>query len=201
MNVLLVLAQPDPKSLSAAVADAFCKGVAAGGHTAGLANLVAEGFEPRQMQVDLDCYHGRGPPPVDVVREQQRVDRADALVLVFPIYWWSMPAVLKGWIDRVFIRDWAFNYVDGKVVGALRDIPVHILAVGGGDAAGYEKYGYETAFNTQVEVGIFRFCGIKRVQTHLMLDSESRSSEVRERHLQEASRLGEMIAAHEFELS
>jgi putative NADPH-quinone reductase len=49
----------------------------------------------------------RATPPADVLAEQARIDRADALVLVFPIYWWSLPGLLKGWIDRVFVNGWA----------------------------------------------------------------------------------------------
>jgi len=136
-----------------------------------------------------------------VLREQQRVERADALVLVFPIYWWSMPAVLKGWIDRVFIGGWAFKYVEARVVGTLPDIPVHLIAIGGGDTASYQKYGYGAALNTQIEEGIFRFCGIKRVQTHMMLESESRHAEVREGRIRKAFELGEAVDAHSFALA
>ncbi len=51
---------------------------------------------------DHAVHRGQASPPADVLAEQARIDRADTLVLVYPIYWWSMPALLKGWIDRVF---------------------------------------------------------------------------------------------------
>ncbi|MBW5466069.1 hypothetical protein GOY11_34020, partial [Pseudomonas aeruginosa] len=53
----------------------------------------------------------------DVLSEHARVDLADTLVLVYPIYWWSMPALLKGWIYRVFCTCWAFDY---SIHGDLR---------------------------------------------------------------------------------
>ena len=60
--------------------------------------------EPRRgEQPGVAADHPRDRPRGT---EQQRLDRADALVLVYPIYWWSFPAQLKGWIDRVFIQDW-----------------------------------------------------------------------------------------------
>lgn len=196
MNVLIVLAQPDTASFSAAVAEAVRKGAESAGHTVEVANLVTEGFDPRELQPDLDRYHGKSPaPPEDVLREQARVDRADALVVVFPIYWWSMPAILKGWIDRVFIWDWAFKIAGGKVVGTMRDIPVHVIGVGGGNDDGYEKHGYGVAFKTQIEHGIFRFCGLKRVDTHLLLESESANAAIREAHLKTAFGLGEALPA------
>jgi NAD(P)H dehydrogenase (quinone) len=53
-------------------------------------------------RADLDLYHGDPSAlPDDILREQQRVERADMLVFVFPVYWWSVPGLLKGWFDRV----------------------------------------------------------------------------------------------------
>ncbi|WP_447532147.1 NAD(P)H-dependent oxidoreductase, partial [Pseudomonas aeruginosa] len=56
---------------------------------------------------------GTASPPPYVLVEQARIHPADTLVLVYPIYWWSMPALLKGWIVRVFSNGWAFDYSIG----------------------------------------------------------------------------------------
>lgn len=78
------------------------------------------------IRPDLDLYHGDARAlPDEVLREQQRVERADMLVFVFPIYWWSVPALLKGWFDRVLTVNWAYKVAeDGRIVGNLRDAPV-----------------------------------------------------------------------------
>lgn len=193
MRILIVQAQPDATSFSAVVEAAFTKGAEAAGHVIEVINLINEGFSSDFAQPDLDRYHGKAPVPGDVRDQQARIDAADALILVFPIYWWSFPAVLKGWIDRVFIADWAFKFQGGKVVGTMRDIPVHLLGLGGGSHEGYRKHGYHTAFDTQVATGIFRFCGVQRVHTHLLLDVES-GPEYRNAHLETAERLGRSIA-------
>jgi NAD(P)H dehydrogenase (quinone) len=194
MQILIVQAQPDGKSLTAAVTNALRRGATAAGHSIEVADLGAEGFDPCEPQPDLDCYHGIGPAPLDVTREQARIDRADALVLVFPIYWWSMPGILKGWVDRVFINGWAFRYERGKVIGTMRNIPVHVVGIGGGNQLGYDKHGYGRSFSTQIEQGIFRFCGIDCVYVHLMLDSESAHTDVRAKHLATAFAIGETLA-------
>lgn len=192
MHILIVQAQPDPASFSAAIEAEFSKGAKAAGHSVDTINLINDGFSPSFGQSDLDRYHGKSPAPDDVRAHQARVDGADALILVFPIYWWSFPAVLKGWIDRVFIGGWAFRFEEGKVVGTMRDIPVYLLGVGGGSNDGYTRHGYYATFDTQVTTGIFKFCGVQRVHTHLLLDVES-GAEYREAHLEMAEELGRSI--------
>jgi len=193
MRILIVQAQPDAASFSAAVETAFSGGAKGAGHSIDTINLINDGFSPVFGQPDLDRYHGKAPVPADVRAHQERVDAADALVLIFPIYWWSFPAVLKGWIDRVFIAGWAFRFEEGKVVGTMRDIPVYLLGVGSGSDDGYAKHGHYTAFDTQVSTGIFKFCGVRRVHTHLLLDTES-GAEYRAAHLAAVETLARSIA-------
>jgi NAD(P)H dehydrogenase (quinone) len=108
MHALVVVAHPDPTSLSHSVGARIVDGISTSdqGHSAELADLAAEGFDPRFSAADLAVHRRHAPPPADVASEQGRIDRGDALVLVYPVYWWSMPALLKGWIDRVFANGW-----------------------------------------------------------------------------------------------
>lgn len=118
MHALIVVSHPDSQSLTHAVANAFAQGVAAAGeHSTEIADIAAEGFDAAFNQNDRSAYFLKAPLPADIVREQARIDRADALVLVYPIYWWSFPGQLKGWIDRVFTNGWAYEETpDGKLV-------------------------------------------------------------------------------------
>jgi NAD(P)H dehydrogenase (quinone) len=84
----------------------------------------------------------QGALSADVVAEQARIDWADALVLVYSVYWWSMPGLLKGCIDRVFSNGWAYDEnPGGKLVKKLDHFPVHLVAVGGADEGTYAKHG------------------------------------------------------------
>lgn len=172
MHALIVVSHPDSQSLTHAVANAFAQGVAAAGeHSTEIADIAAEGFDPAFNQNDRSAYFLKAPLPVDIVREQARIDRADALVLVYPIYWWSFPGQLKGWIDRVFTNGWAYEETpDGKLVKRLGHLAVHLIGIGGADTGTYARHGYTQAMRTQIDHGIFDFCGARLVSSEFLLD-------------------------------
>lgn len=146
MHILTVMAHPAGPSLTRSVASAIVDAGAALGRTVELVDLVAEGFDPVFGPADHAAFTAAGPTPPDVRREQQRIDRADHLILVHPVYWWSMPAVLKGWIDRVFVSGWAFEEdADGGILKKLGWLNVHLIALAGTDASTYARHGYRDA--------------------------------------------------------
>jgi NAD(P)H dehydrogenase (quinone) len=190
MHALIVVAHPDPDSLSHGIAASIADGVSAAhpGHTSEIVDLVAEGFNPTFGAADRAVHREKAPPPADVAAEQARIDRADALVLVYPVYWWSMPAVLKGWIDRVFSNGWAFDFSpDAPLVKKLRGRQVHLVAIAGSDARTFEKHGYRSAMKTQIDHGIFDYCGASVATSELMFDSETEDATV---HLEKAKAIG-----------
>lgn len=174
MHALIVVAHPDSRSLSHQVALHVAQGVSQGGrHTADVADLAAEGFDPRFTEGDLAHYVGQGPLPPDVAAEQNRIDRSDALVLVYPVYWWSFPGLLKGWIDRVFANGWAYEEPPGgKLVKRLHHLRIHLIAIGGANLRTYARHGYFGAMKTQIDHGIFDYCGAPVLTSELFLESE-----------------------------
>lgn len=178
MQTLIVTAHPDQDSLTIGIARQLRRAVQTGG--VALADLVAEGFDPRFGAADRDAYRGAADAPDDVLREQRRLDDVDHLVLVFPVYWWSMPALLKGWIDRVFINGWAFD-IDpaGGTRRNLGSLTVHLLPVAGDAAGTYDRHGYEQALRTQIEHGIVDYCGAQRGATAFVYESERDDAEAR----------------------
>jgi NAD(P)H dehydrogenase (quinone) len=175
MHALIVVSHPDPTSLSHRIAAHVGEGVSLSGreHSFEIADLAAEAFDPRYTAADRASYLRKAPTPADVAAEQTRIDRADDLVLVYPVYWWSMPAALKGWIDRVFAQDWAYDDRPGaeapKKLGRLR---VHLIAIGAADQPTYERHGYLAAMKAQIEHGIFDYCGARVVTSALLLESD-----------------------------
>jgi NAD(P)H dehydrogenase (quinone) len=173
MHALIVVSHPEPGSLTHNVAAHLAEGVTMSGGSFEIADLAAEGFDPRFTQADLAAHRRQAPPPADVTAEQARIDRADALVLVYPVYWWSMPGLLKGWIDRVFANGWAYDDVKGaKVVKKLRHLPIHLVAIGGADMRTYARHGYFGAMRTQIDHGIFDYCGAPVMASELLLEEE-----------------------------
>ncbi|MDY0416495.1 NAD(P)H-dependent oxidoreductase [Enterobacter sp. 170198] len=174
-NALIVTAHPVDNSLSHSLANRIAGQLREQGTQVEIADLHAEGFNPAMSRPDLDLYHGDASAlPDDIQREQQRVDRADKLVFVFPVYWWSVPGLLKGWFDRVLTLNWAYKVAeDGRIVGNLRDVPVHLIATAGTDVSGFDKHGYSTAIQTQIVEGVFGFCGLKNVTLDILYQADT----------------------------
>ncbi len=166
MKILLVTAHPRPTSLCHATAQAFAKAAEAAGHLVQRADLAAEGFDPVLREADEPDWDN--PDKVyspEVQAEIARIEANEATVMVFPVWWWSMPALLKGWIDRVWNNGWAYGgatYPHAKVL---------MLAVAGGSATSFAKRGYDAAMLTQIETGILRYCGVQDPALHMLYDS------------------------------
>lgn len=173
MHALVVVSHPKPASFIHRVARQVANGIDQTGHTFEIADLAAEGFDPRFTAHDHTVHQDLIPPSPDVVREQQRIDRADALVLVYPVYWWSFPALLKGWIDRVFSNGWAYDERPGSgLVKRLGHLPVHLVAIGGASPRTYQRHGYFQAMKTQIDHGIFDYCGARVAASEFLLAAE-----------------------------
>lgn len=177
MRNLIVVAHPDPGSLTHAVADTIAAGFRDSDTSVELADLAAEGFDPRQTARDLAVHLQTATPADDVLAEQERIDRADRLVLVYPVYWWSFPALLKGWIDRVFTNGWAYGPGGNGGRKKLGRLEVVLVAVAGADAGTYARHGYFGAMRTQIDHGIFDYCGARVVRHELLLDSHGESQQ------------------------
>ncbi|MCC2608678.1 NAD(P)H-dependent oxidoreductase [Neorhizobium petrolearium] len=188
MHALIVVAHPEPGSLTHNVAAHIGHGITCDpADSFEIADLAAEGFDPRFTAVDLAVHRREMAASADVIAEQARIDRADALVLVYPVYWWSMPGLLKGWIDRVFSNGWAYDEgADLKLVKKLQRLPVHLVAIGGADMRTYARHGYFGAMKTQIDHGIFDYCGARVVTSELLL--EQREGE--DQRLQTARTIG-----------
>lgn len=191
MQALLVTSHPHHEAHTHRVAEQLAQGITATGlHTVERADLVAEGFDPRFTHDDYRHFNGEAGTPADVLAEQQRLDRADALVLVYPIYWWSFPAQLKGWIDRVFIQGWAFTEQEGRIVKRLGHLPVHLIAIGAADTRTYLRRGYFASMRNQIEQGIFGYCGAPVVTSELLLTGDEGYPES---HYRLARQLGQQL--------
>ncbi len=96
MHTLIVVAY-FKDSLTRSLAAEIGRGISEAGQDATfeVADLAGERFDPRFTEADIALRWG-GPAPADVLAEQRCVDRADTLIMVYPVYWWSMPALLKG---------------------------------------------------------------------------------------------------------
>lgn len=166
MKTLLVMAHPRKDSLTAAVADSFANGLEKNGHTVEWANLVEEGFDPVLREADEpDWNDAQKRYSPEVQREMERIERNEATLMIFPVYWWSVPAILKGWIDRVWNNGWAYGE---------RNFPQRrawMIGVAGNSAEGFASRGYDRALQTQLDTGILDYCGIEERRVELLFGS------------------------------
>lgn len=110
VRVLLVHAHPEPSSFSHAIRDRALAGLERGRHQVDVIDLYAERFDAvmsRQERLAYETDHPILDPTVS--RHAQLVGDADALVFVYPTWWWGLPAILKGWLERVLVKGVAFD--------------------------------------------------------------------------------------------
>ncbi|MFB6438606.1 NAD(P)H-dependent oxidoreductase [Streptomyces sp. NPDC056411] len=126
MKVLWLFAHPDQRSLSGALKTEGLRALATDGHQHQVSDLYAMKWNPVVDAADYDhdpsdrllvgaasehAYtHGKLSP--DIAAEQQKLTWADTLIVQFPLWWYGMPAILKGWFDRVFVKGFAFGLTD-----------------------------------------------------------------------------------------
>ena len=108
---LVVVAHPDlDRSFAAAMSDAAVKGLGEAGFEVVVLDLYAIGFEAAMSRAERLAY-ATDQPILDplVQTHAELVGRAQALVFVYPTWWWGMPAIMKGWLERVMVAGVAFK--------------------------------------------------------------------------------------------
>jgi len=110
MSVHLVLAHPLADSLNARLAGRAAQACAEAGQAVDRLDLYAEGFAPALTVEERTNHYGTPRPGADARALQARLGAAEHLVLVFPTWWFAMPATLKGWFDRVWGPGFAFDH-------------------------------------------------------------------------------------------
>jgi putative NADPH-quinone reductase len=125
MHALVVVAHPCDDSFTHAAAERAVAGLRAGGHEVAVVDLYALGFRVAMSPAERHAYHGETPLIDEHTREHARlVQWADCLVFVYPTWWSSLPAMLKGWLERVMVPGvgFVFDEDSGKVRPGLRNV-------------------------------------------------------------------------------
>jgi putative NADPH-quinone reductase len=122
MRVLVLYCHPNPESYGAALHRAVVDALTAAGHAVDDCDLYAEGFDPVLSRQERVGYHDLATNTAPVQTHVDRLRAAEALVLVFPVWNFGLPALLKGYLDRVFLPGVSFGLVDGRTQGLLTHI-------------------------------------------------------------------------------
>ena len=127
MRVLVLFAHPLADSFAASLHRAVVATLRRGGHEVDDCDLYAEGFDPVLSGAERRAYNTPSPDLSGVAEHVDRLKEADALVLCFPTWWYGMPAILKGYFDRVWANNVAFTLPEGG--GAIRPALTNIRKI------------------------------------------------------------------------
>lgn len=185
MNVLIVFAHPDEKSLNGALKDITVGILEQNGHKVEVSDLYKKKFKaiadqddflvlnnPKRFNYISEQYHARknNTFAADIVEEQRLVTWADLIIFQYPMWWTDAPAILKGWFDRVFSYSFAYGpgrYEEGNLKGKAAIVSV---THGAEDLSEYGENGIkgkveERLFNIQHEK--LYFCGMTVLEPFL----------------------------------
>jgi NAD(P)H dehydrogenase (quinone) len=243
MRVLIVYANPNPRSFCHAILERVARGLADAGHTHEVVDLYAIGFDPVLRACDgpnwmdedmpqelLDRVHlgaelvaGAGGPirrflvkrwigdkdargiiralrkdrrPKDILEQQAKVARAQGLILIAPVWFVGLPAMLKGWIERVFTPGFAFGLsragwygdLDGRIP-LLRLEKALVISTTLFDERAYRS-GLGDAMKLLIDDFCLRYPGIKQVEHEYFYAVHGADDETRRAYLERAYRLG-----------
>lgn len=112
MRIAIVFNHPYEGSFCSAMLGAVTSGLGHAGHEVDLLHLDRDGFNPVMTAADLKAFRNKAPTDPQVVAYSQRLASADHLVFIFPIWWELMPAMTKGFIDKVIFPGAAYDYTN-----------------------------------------------------------------------------------------
>lgn len=184
MNVLIVHAHPEPQSFSSSLARTATEILTELGHTVVVSDLYTEGFQPvsgrsnfttvkdanyfKQQQEELYATEHNGFAP-DVEAEIRKLEATDLLIFSFPLWWFGLPGILKGWVDRVFpmgrVYGGAKMYEGG--LGSKRGARALALMTTGGSSVAYSGRSVDLALSSilaPIHQGVFWFNGFLPVE-------------------------------------
>jgi len=164
---LVIAAHPSTKSFNHSVVEAYTSALVERKHRVECRDLYAANFNPVLSARDLAAI-GHGKASKDIREEQAAIRQADVVTLISPLWWSGFPAMLKGYLDRVFCEGFAYVIRRGEYLPRLAGKKGVIITTSGASKEELKSGGTLRAIRTIYDVGLMQFCGIEMVQ-HLYL--------------------------------
>ena len=185
-KILIVLGHPDSQTFSGTVADHYQAGAEEVGHTVERVNIGDLQFDPILHKGYKEIQHLEP----DLLELQDKFRDADHIVIVYPNWWCTMPAILKGLIDRIWLPGFAFNFnketkrLDKHLVGKTG----RVIVVAGTNSP-FKTWWHYGDFTNEIQYGIMEFAGIK-TKVSVYGPCEKVADERRAKWLKEVEKLG-----------
>jgi NAD(P)H dehydrogenase (quinone) len=201
MNILIVYAHPNPRSFNAAMKDLAVDVLTKRGHDVQVSDLYAMNFDPVGGPRDFtdvedpSCFryqreqvraHLSGGFVLQLQQEMDKLLWADFVLFQFPLWWFSLPAILKGWVDRVFAMGFAYSDTARFETGVFRGKRAMLSITTGGLPSRYDadgQYGEFEAVVRHVQFGMFHFVGIDVLPPFVAFGAARIQTEQREAYL------------------
>ena len=170
MKTLIVFNHPHEGSYCTSILHAAGKGLKAGGHPCRIINLDKDGFDPVMRSKDLKAFAMAGKDMDDallevdplVMKYKENLEWAEHLVMIFPIWWMTSPAMTKGFIDKVIFPAVAYNMVKGRLVSRLPVRKVTVITTMNTPSDIYKEM-FDNSIEGSMIKGTFRQIGIEDV--------------------------------------
>ena len=197
MRVLMIYCHPNPHSFTAAVRSKVADVFEDAGAEIRILDLYARGFSAVLSREELDGYLNSPSNQAGLEEDIEAISWCDTLIFVYPTWWYGLPAMLKGWLDRVLLPGVAFVMPE-KEVGRIKPALKHIERLGIFTTGGASRL--MTIFVGQpgrrtLARGVGSLCGLKRpvaFAMHYLMDSSSPKS--RRAHLRKVERVAMRLA-------
>jgi NAD(P)H dehydrogenase (quinone) len=164
---LVIAAHPSAKSFNHSVVETYLAALAERKHRFECRDLYAAHFNPVMSACDLAAIGG-GKLAKDVRTEQAAINRADVVTFIAPLWWSGLPAMLKGYLDRVFCAGFAYMIKRGAYLPGLTGKKGAIITTSGASKDELRSGGTLRALKTIYDEGLMQFTGMVLVQ-HLYL--------------------------------
>jgi putative NADPH-quinone reductase len=189
-KILIINAHPIMDSFCSALAQSYKSGVEQSGASCKLINLIDLDFDP----IMRFGYKKRMEMEPDLIQIQQDITEADHLVLVYPNWWATYPAQLKGLFDRAFVPGFAFKYRENSPMWdkLLTGKSARIIVTMDTPSWYYSLF-YKNAGHNAVKVGVLEFSGFKPVKVSSFSPIKSSSEKTRLKWQKEVHKLGEEL--------
>lgn len=174
MKHLIIYAHPNEDSLNSHFKNSLIDYLQDNNQEFELRDLYQINFNP---VLSLDEMNGqrKGEIANDVKLEQDFITWADCITIIHPIWWTGLPAILKGYIDRVFSYGFAYRYDQGVQKGLLTGKQAVIINSHGKSHAEYGELGMDKALTLTSDKGIYTYCGLD-VKEHFFFDKADKTT-------------------------
>ncbi|RBP30148.1 MULTISPECIES: NAD(P)H-dependent oxidoreductase [Bacillus] len=203
MNILIIYAHPEPKSFNGALKDLAVSELTSLGHQVKVSDLYAMNFKAvadsndfiqlknkEFLKYAVEQKHATKTNnfSADIQEEQEKLLWADFVIFQFPLWWYSVPAILKGWFDRVFASGFIYSRDERYDTGRLKGRKAMLSTTTGSPKHAYTPYGMDGDMHEKIlyhiNHGMLYFSGLEPVEPFIAW-TPSHNKEDREQYLEE----------------